>query len=297
LIHNIDRYKNCFCNKDSEDKIVELLEFSHEKTEIAHVFRHEILFIVRGSVSVKMEGMTTAQKLSRGEFAFMPAGTHMTCSTSRDTTLLVVRVEGEVPECPVFKLDTSADNVSNHKEPDIIYALKANRRIRHYVDEMIETLSDGFMCRHFLLGEANRLLFLLNAYYPESDRVKFFSHILTPDIKFSEFVRMNHSKYRTIGEMADAMCMTSQAFSNRFKKVFGVTPHKWTLQEKARQIYLDICRSDMPLKEIANKYDFPLSSNFFRFCKQTFGQSPGNIRKSLNKNKPFRRAAESQSSL
>jgi AraC-like DNA-binding protein len=58
-------------------------------------------------------------------------------------------------------------------------------------------------------------------------------------------------------------------------------PHQWMQREKARRIYLDICRNDMPLKEIALKYEFPLPSHFFRFCKQTFGESPGSIRKRL----------------
>jgi AraC-like DNA-binding protein len=208
----------------------------------------------------------------------------MICEASKNTVLLAVRVPGEVPECPVFKVNASADNVSLLKDSDTIYALRANRRIHNFVADMLESMADGFLCRHFLIGETNRLLFLLNAYYSEEERVKFFSHILTPDIQFSEFVRMNHTKYRTVGEMANAMYMTGQAFSNRFKKVFGMTPHRWALQEKARLIYLDICKSDMPLKEIAAKYDFPLSSNFFRFCKQNFGQSPGHIRKCLHKN-------------
>jgi AraC-like DNA-binding protein len=180
-------------------------------------------------------------------------------------------------------MNRTSGNVTLHKDPTGIYALKMGKRMRSFVAEIIDTVNDGFLCRHFLEGEANRALYLLNAYYSEDERVKFFSHILTPDIKFSEFVRMNHMKYRTIGELSDVLCMTPQAFANRFKKVFGMTPHKWMQQEKARLIYLDICRSDMPLKEIAIKYDFPLSSNFFRFCKQTFGESPGNIRKSLQK--------------
>jgi AraC-like DNA-binding protein len=231
-----------------------------------------------------MEGFSESCKLGRGEFIFLPAGTHLSCDVTRDTVLLSIKVEGEVPKCPIFKINSSPGNVSMHRQADRVHVLRANRRIRSFVTEMLENIDDGFMCRHFLLGEANRLLYLLSAYYTESERVKFFSHILTPDIKFSEFVRMNHTKYRSVADMAAAMYMTSQAFSSRFKKVFGVTPHKWTMQEKARQVYLDICRSDMPLKEIAIKHAFPLSSNFFRFCKQTFGDSPGNIRKCMQKN-------------
>ncbi|MDR2894365.1 MAG: helix-turn-helix transcriptional regulator [Alistipes sp.] len=90
-------------------------------------------------------------------------------------------------------------------------------------------------------------------------------------------------KYRTIDELSKAIGMNPQAFAIRFKKIFGTTPHKWMQQEKARRIYLDICRSELSLKEIAERYDFTLLPNFYRFCKQIFGDSPGRIRKGLHK--------------
>lgn len=284
LMKNLERYKSCFCNKNGGDNIVELLEFPTEKTGTAHVFQQEIVFLVNGSAYLAIEGLSVGRKLKKGDFVFLPAGARLAYEMSRDSAVLAVRVPGEVPECPVFRMNRTAGHVTLHRDPAGIYALRINKRMRNFVSELMESISDGFLCRHFLQGEANRLLFLLNAYYSEDDRVKFFSHILTPDIKFSEFVRLNHMKYRTIGELSDVLCMTSQAFSSRFKKVFGMTPHKWMLQEKARHIYHDICQSSMPLKEIAIKYDFPLSSNFFRFCKHTFGESPGNIRKNIHRN-------------
>ncbi len=286
MVQNQEHFRNCFCNRENRDSIVELLDFPQGKVGVAHIFHQEILFMVRGEAHVSLEGLGTGRNLKKGDFVFLPAGARMACDVPAGSAMLVVRIPSDVPECPVFRMNKTASNVSAHKDPTGIFALKMNRRVRSFVAEIMETLDDGFHCRHFLQGEANRILFLLNAYYTEDERVRFFSHILTPDIKFSEFVRMNHMKYRTIGELSDVLCMTSQAFSNRFKKVFGTTPHKWMQQEKARLIYLDICRNEMPLKEIAIKYDFPLSSNFFRFCKLTFGESPGNIRKSLYKGVP-----------
>lgn len=283
-IQNLERFRNCYCNKDDRDNIVELVEFPQDKVDTIHVFRQEILFMIQGNAHISMEGLGVDRRLKKGEFVFLPAGSRVECDVQRGSIILLVRIASETPDCPVFRINKTGGRVARYKEPTSIHALKLNKRLRSFVTELMETINQGFLCRHFLQGEASRMLFLLSAYYTEEERIKFFSHILTPDIKFSEFVRINHMKYRTIGEIADVLCMTTQAFSNRFRKVFGMPPHKWMQQEKARQIYLDICRSDMPLKEIAIKYDFPLSSNFFRFCKQTFGETPGNIRKSLHKN-------------
>lgn len=281
----IDQFKSCYCNRSGANEIVKLLEYPHGRREMIHTHQPEIIFMVSGSAQITMGGTRCNGLLTRGEFIFAPQGSHLVCSFSDESAILEVRLSGDPPaECPVFKLDRTAEKATGYKTEIELFALKANRRIRNLVAELMATLNDGFICRHFLNGETNRLLFLLNAYYPEEDRVKFFSHVLTPDIRFSEYVRMNYMKFRTIGELADSLRMPAQAFSQRFRRVFGTTPHKWMQQEKARNMYLDICRSDMPLKEISLKYGFPLSSNFFRFCKATFGDSPGNIRKSLHKN-------------
>jgi AraC-like DNA-binding protein len=128
--------------------------------------------------------------------------------------------------------------------------------------------------------EISRMLYLIHAYYPYEECIKFFSPVATQDVGFSEFVRLNHTKYRTVGEMAAAYNMSVQQFANHFRKVFGEAPREWLQREKAHTIYRDICRSDKSLKEIALEYDF-LQSNFIRYCRTKFGASPGSIRARL----------------
>jgi AraC-like DNA-binding protein len=151
---------------------------------------------------------------------------------------------------------------------------------------LLETFKDGLRCRQYLKIEAARMLYMLHAYYSQEDCLKFFAQILSPDMKFSEFVRINWMKYSTIKELAGGIYMTQQQFSNRFRKIFGTTPHEWITRQKSQKIYQDICRSDVTFKEISEKYDFSSQSNFFHFCKHAFGSTPGQIRKSL-KYKPI----------
>ncbi len=246
--------------------------------------QQQVLFVLRGSLRITMDHTDIGKNLEQGDFIFQPGGSHWACHFMEETTLMMIRIIVESPECHALMIQKSA-SCGELERPEL-FALKANPRMWHYIEGVRESLDDGVQCRLYMRTEVFRMLFLLHAYYSPQECGEFFSYIPTPDIKFSEFVRMNHMKYKTVGEMAEALFMTSQAFSNRFKRVFGMTPYKWMQREKARQIYFDICRNDMPLKEIVIKYDFPLSSNFFRFCKQTFGQSPGSIRKGLQTHLP-----------
>lgn len=278
-----DLYRNCPCNTRGDEEVISIRSFGRSERHSTVVIQPLILFILNGSARVTIEGVESDCLLRRNDFMFAPSGAHLICNFVDDCVMIELRLSEEMPvQCPVFRIGQyKFEHIADYRESSTIYPLRANRRLTNLASEMQASIADGFVCRHFLEGETTRFLFLLNAYYSEEERVRFFSRVITPDIRFSEFVRMNHSRYRTIYDMADELCLTPQAFSNRFKKVFGTTPHRWMQREKARHIYRDICRSEMPLKAIASKYGFPLTSNFFRFCKQTFGDSPGNIRRSL----------------
>ncbi len=258
-----------------------LCEYMQGAQGTVSVLQQQVLFVLRGSLRISMEHTDIEQDLEQGDFIFQPGGSYWACHFAEETTLMMVRIIVDSPECHALMIQKPAS--SGGRERPGLFVLKANPRMWHYLEGVRESLNDGFQCRLYMRTEVFRMLFLLHAYYSPQECGEFFSHVQTPDIKFSEFVRTNHMKYKTVGEMAEALFMTSQAFSNRFKRVFGMPPYKWMQREKARQIYFDICRNDMTFKEIVIKYDFPLSSNFFRFCKQTFGQSPGNIRKGLQK--------------
>jgi AraC-like DNA-binding protein len=280
MLHNPE-IQDCFCQKDDGGPVVLLREFAQGATGTVDISQQEILFVIRGGGRITITDVNISRMLTRGDFVFLPAGIRLACEFSKNTLILLVRIIVDHPECHAIRIKKT---VGHSNEPSQgIYVLKANKRMWQFIDGVRQALADGFRCRLYMQAEVLRMLSMIHAYYPMEERVDFFSYILTPDIKFSEFVRKNHMKYKTVSEMAEALFMTSQAFSNRFKKVFGMPPHRWMQREKARRIYLDICRNDMPLKEIVIKYDFPLSSNFFRFCKQTFGESPGNIRKGLRK--------------
>jgi AraC-like DNA-binding protein len=279
MLYNSENHKECFCQKGGGNAIALLRELTQRTMGTVMITQNEILFVVKGGGRIYMADSNISGELQKGDFVFLPAGSSWVCDWEENTTLLMVRMIAEIPECHAVKINGLRELGVNSQLG--IHSLRANKRMWHFIEGLRSSLNDGLNCVFYMQAEVCRMIALLHAYYPPQERAEFFSQILTPDIKFSEFVRMNHTKYRTVGEMAEALFMTSQAFSNRFKKVFGMPPHQWMQREKARRIYLDICRNDMPLKEIALKYEFPLPSHFFRFCKQTFGESPGSIRKGL----------------
>jgi AraC-like DNA-binding protein len=257
---------------------VKLHEFFDNDTGSIPLHTQEVFFVTEGSLEVQVDryrGIT----LGAGEFVFLIGGSTMLFRATEESRGLSVKLYPGVPECHIYQLDKVAGRIRDVY--DGIYPMRVNERMDRFLTSVLETYGDGLRCRHFLQGESARMLFLLHAYYPQEECLKFFAQILSPDVKFSEFVRNNWRTSNTVKKMADKICMTTQQFTNRFKKIFGTTPYEWMTQQKAMSIYQDICRSDMPLKQIAEIYDFSSQANFFHFCKHMFGRTPGSIRKSL----------------
>ncbi len=276
-LQNVQVHRNCYCY-DSKDTVAKLSRFEQGDSGFVDLHTQEVFFLLEGAVHISTSSHYTLTMVG-GEFIYLPAGTTVHYQVREKSVALSMRIQGEVPECHIFQVGKIAERIENKYEG--IYAMKVNERMQGFLSNILETFGDGLKCRHYLQMEVSRMLYLIHAYYPQEECLKFFAQILSPDVRFSEFVRTNWKKYSTVKEFAAGICMTPQQFSNRFRKIFGETPYEWMTQQKAQLIYNDICRSDLPLKEIALKYEFNTQANFFHFCKHAFGITPGQIRKSL----------------
>jgi AraC-like DNA-binding protein len=245
------------------------------------MFHQEIVFVTRGSVHIRTESDPVGRTMREWEFVFVPMATSLSYRATGGSALLITRVTGLVPECHVLRINKIAGPLSRDGYDGAIYTLKAGERMRYDIEGLIAKMGDGFRCRNFLQMEVNRLLYLLHAYHTREECIRFFSSVVSPDIEFSEFVRLNWLHHQSADSLAKAMGMPVHKFHSRFRSVFGVSPHYWLLRQKAQSVYRDICTSGKPLKEIAMNYGFYDRSNFFRYCIHNYGASPGDIRKNL----------------
>ncbi len=276
-LQNVHIHSNCYCY-DHKDTVAKLSRFEQGDSCVVDLHAPEVFFLLEGNIHISTNSLY-ALTMAEGEFIYLPAGTRVNYDVRDRSVALSMRIQGEVPECHIFQVSKIAERIENQYEG--IYAMEINERMRAFLSTLLDTFGDGLKCRHYMQMEVCRMLYLIHAYYPQEECLKFFAQTLSPDVKFSEFVRTNWMRYGTVKDLATAMCMTPQQFSNRFRKIFGETPYEWMTQQKAQLIYNDICRSDLPFKEIAIKHNFNTQANFFHFCRHVFGATPGQIRKSL----------------
>jgi AraC-like DNA-binding protein len=281
MLQNRNTYESCFCHSDEEYPVVEYREFPEAVAKTVQIFHQEIVFVTRGSVHVSTGMDPAGRTLGEWEFIFVPMGKSLSYMAAAGSAILIARMTSPVPECHVFRIDKIAEPLPPGEFDGRIYPLTAGERMRHDIEGLIAKLGDGFLCRNYLQTIVVGLLYVLHAYHTREECIRFFSAVISPDLEFSEFVRLNWVQLQSADSLAAAMNMPFHRFLSRFQSVFGVSPHHWLAREKARSIYREICTSGKPLKEIAITYGFTDRSNFFRYCIRNYGSRPGDIRKSL----------------
>lgn len=84
---------------------------------------------------------------------------------------------------------------------------------------------------------------------------------------------------RRLQYYADKLCVTPKYLSSVCKSVSGKTGVQWINEMLADSIRHQLEFSELTIKEIANKFDFPNLSFFGKFVKKHLGASPNEYRK------------------
>jgi len=284
ILHRADIHSSCVCYQKGDARTIRRCELGPVAGYSLHLDSHHMIFVLDGEVRLTAHNVSDSVSLSEDDFIFLPISTKIELDVAEGCSLLFFKLDelvGQIPECDTFRFQRAA-----HPETFSdggLYPMKINGRIKHFIEGVISTDGDGLKCGSYAKLLVGQLLFMVQVYYPQDEYTRFYSPVLSPDVVFSEFVVKHWREYMSVTDMAEAMNMTGQRFSARFRKVFGKTPGAWFLERKAEYIYHDVCSSHKPLKTIALDYRFSMP-NFIRFCRTNFGMTPSVIRKKLNDN-------------
>ena len=281
-ICNVKEHLACYCYDSREKPLIEIRKFNSLDTNDLFLQCSEIVFVLKGKIRLFQKNNMGAD-IGNGQIVLLTANNQIRYKILSKSIVLIFRMNEDIQLCHTYSLERLNRMIKTKKKPDFFSTLQMNTYLDNFADGILNTWEDGLKCRYYFQAKITELLIMLRAYYTEERLFCFFYYYFTPEAKFAEFVRSNHRKYPTVNEFANAMKMTPQQFARRFYSIFGEAPYGWMQREKANLIYGDICRSNKPLKEIADAHGFPIQPNFNRFCKLAFGMNPGEIRKQRQK--------------
>ena len=281
IIYNIEEHLTCYCYDSGDKPLIEVRKCKQMETGEISLTCPEIVFVLKGKLRFTM--YNDQSKEVSNKVILLPANNKILFKAIAGSIVLILRLKEHIQLCETFNIERLDRYIKSVGKPDMASIIAINSRLQHFANSLIDTLEDGLKCLYYFKAKITELLILLRVYYSEEQLFCFFYSTLTSNTIFAESVLSKRLLYSTVNEFADAMNMTPQQFSRRFYSVFGEAPYGWMQREKAKQIYGEICRSNKPIKKIAEEYGFSIQPNFNRFCKTAFGMNPGEIRKKRHK--------------
>lgn len=89
-----------------------------------------------------------------------------------------------------------------------------------------------------------------------------------------EFIRRNLARELCVADIAAAVGLSANHFSQGFKKVTGVTPHRWLMQARIDAAKDHLRNSDLTLKAVADACGFVDQSHFTKVFSRETGMTP-----------------------
>ena len=244
---------------------------------------NKLVFLLDGEISFSFGCFVDCQIENKG-IIYLPIGHRFVCKGIRSSTLIIMCIQGHTRFCEDYhfkdleKIVISTPQHSNYSErkPPI---LEINNIMEKYLHTLLQFIEAGAKCRAFYLIKIKELFYIFRWFYPKESLAGFFQYSLAGGNQFAAYIMDTWHKYRSVGELAEAMNYTVSGFEKRFKRVFGISPYKWMVNQKAERIFHEVRTTDLTFKQISADFGFTSLTRFNDFCKTNFGKPPGDIRK------------------
>lgn len=269
----------CF-NYDGECRsIIQILTLEKGKEYTYKTNDHKLIFVNSGKLSLYYEDLKKVE-ITKTKFTLVPSLSNIMYTALEECDIVIFRLKEQMKLCDRFSLEKLEGECDTKRTKNKgLTLLEVNSILKDYLKMLFNCHSHGLRCYYYSELKLKELFYLLRAYYPKGDLASLFSVMLTSDIKFSNFISQNYSKTKTVKELAEIANYSISGFEKRFKKVFGVSAGVWLNKKRAMQIYQEVNCTSKPFKAISVEFGFSSPAHFNEYCKNQFGDTPGEIRK------------------
>lgn len=262
--------------KTDQEPVAELADMAPGAVYDRRHIYPELLFVICGRVRfLWLAG--GEQELGAGNFVLALPGDFFSMTAVREATVMICRLKTEEQIYDGVGLSGLAYFLDESRRRR--FYLPVNEEMGIFLDGFVPFLRRGFTARSYHEAKVHEMLYILSESYNKTDLASFFSPILGPEIAFKNFVYSTLSKVGSVSELAGIANMSATGFRNKFMRIMGQSPSAMITSHKAEMIRNTLIYTDMPLKEVSEKYGFNSIYVFTRFCKKHLGQSPGSLRK------------------
>ena len=238
--------------------------------------QNQMIFLLKGNLLVNSEEYA-GTTLNEKQFILQAIGSKIEMLAMTDVEYIVYKFNEPYLVCE----ERYRKAIENTEAPLIYQPLNIVSPLYIYLEGMSGFIQDELLCKEFIELKQRELNFILNCYYPLRDLYTLYYPISSYTNSFHYFVMQNHSKVKTVEELAHLGGYGITTFRRMFKALFHEPAYEWMLKQKRSGILEDLQQSKLSISEICDKYGFDTLSHFSNFCKSCFGNSPRALRKGM----------------
>ena len=261
------------CSKAVENPIIYA---SHQRGFYYSVQRCEeniLIFLLKGEVLVNSKEYA-GTVLRAGEFILQAIGSKYEILAMTDTECFCYRFSK-----PEFFCEDRFRYIADEVTPPLIFSpLKISRELNFFLEASKSYLIAEKICKEMMLFKQKELGFILAHCYSDYELSMLVSPLSKYTSSFQYFVLQNHSKVKTVEELAKLGGYTTITFRRIFTSVFHQPVYEWMQERRKEGILYDLKQTDATISEICYKYGFESLPHFSNFCKKNFGASPRSLR-------------------
>lgn len=258
---------------------VKIVELQKGQTYKHNLDESEIVFICKGRIRLSF-GSKVDKILDRGRLTLLPPGAFVTMVVMEDTRMCTCKLTWEMKINESLRVEELYPYTPQNGE--FFKTLVMKKPIARFLHSLIPCIEDDLLGNHFIQIKMNELMHLLRAYYSRDEVAAFFYPLLGPDFAFRIYIYSHAAIVQSVKELAAGANMSERGFLQRFKRTMKGTPAGFMIRQKASRIYQDLLYTNIPIKEISDKYGFSGVQSFTTFCKKNLQNSPAKIRKENN---------------
>lgn len=159
---------------------------------------------------------------------------------------------------------------------------EAYRRIIKAHEKENPSKYDNIIIQDILRTIVGEMLVVMENNIPEGEKSKSEKPLTRAEIIFKDFIQIlmgGKVKHRAATWYADKLCITPKYLSQICKTVTGKTAKAIICDTEVDEIKRLLLNTDISIKEIADRMEYPSLSFFGKFTKAHLGQSPTELRK------------------
>ena len=269
------------------DKDIVLVDSIQKYVEVssAHLSMNVIVFCIKGKIQALMNGQRL--DLQEGQIAIVPPNVTVTdIMISPDFNLKAMFFTNRILQSFLReKISVWNDMMYIHRQ--YVFTLSDDHidLYNHFYDMLLLSFSQKFNSRYHTdiiqsLFKAAILVCcgMLDQNLVSDSKV---GHEKTADYHFKRFLDLLNAspyKHRSVASYANELYISPKHLTAIVKKSSGKTANQWIKERLLEEIRFYLKQTDLSIKQVSDKLDFPNPSFFGKYVKEHLGMTPGEFR-------------------